>query len=125
MDIRVPTRHTVASTGQRSRRLALIGAAALLIAACLTGHPARFIFASICTLLVPAPAMEGSGGHLLHIGPGNEITARETAVPQVLEMPEATELFGECGSNQAGPGGEPTGGTRHHPARSDIAASAL
>ena len=158
MDIRVPTRHTVASTGQRSRRLALIGAAALLIAACLPGHPARFIFArndsghetlvrmsegtvvrvwrlpigfdgllriidavyrprieildSSCTLLGPAPAMEGAGGHLLHIGPGNEITARETAVPQVLEMPEATELFGECGSNQAGPGGEPTGGTR-------------
>jgi hypothetical protein len=158
MDIRVSTRRTVASTGQRSRRLALIGAAALLIAACLPGHPARFIFArndsghetrvrfseggivrvyrlpvgfdglvriidelfrpsveildSSCTLLGPAPDMEDAGGHLLQVGPGNEITARETALPQVFEMPHATELFGECGSTQAGPGGEPTGGTR-------------
>jgi hypothetical protein len=45
VDIRVPTWRTVASTAQTSRRLALIGAAALLIAACLPGHPARFIFA--------------------------------------------------------------------------------
>lgn len=69
-------------------------------------RPTVEILDSSCRLLGLAPAMEGTGGRLLQIGPEFAIAVSETVVPQGSDRPSAAELFGGmCGSTQAGPGG--------------------